>query len=100
MQLKELNIFNKKYLFGIYLDYQLLAPPNAGFPIPLNKILTYDDNHRIKDLVNNQIMITTQNHNFAIDNGSLSDKLRVIHKSLFDGNFQSIYPTDKPVFAR
>ncbi len=44
-------------------------------------------------------MITTQNHSFSIDNGSLSDKLRVIHKSLFDGNLQSIHRTDKPVFG-
>ncbi|MGP1928590.1 MAG: glutamine amidotransferase-related protein [Arsenophonus sp. NC-WZS1-MAG3] len=70
-----------------------------GSPIPLNKILTHSDNHQIKDLVNNQVMITTQNHSFTIDNGSLSDKLRVIHKSLFDGNFKAYNRTDKPVFG-
>nr|WP_255420725.1 hypothetical protein [Arsenophonus endosymbiont of Aleurodicus floccissimus] len=55
-------------------------------------------NHPVKDLVNNRVMITVQNHCFAVDEATLSDKLRVTHKSLFDGSLQGIHHTEKPVF--
>lgn len=56
-------------------------------------------NHPVKDLINNRVMITAQNHGFAVDEATLSDKLRVTHKSLFDGSLQGIHRTDKPAFG-
>ncbi|MCQ3296588.1 glutamine-hydrolyzing carbamoyl-phosphate synthase small subunit [Salmonella enterica subsp. enterica serovar Indiana] len=71
-------------LFGICLGHQLLALAS---------------NHPVKDMDRNVVMITAQNHGFAVDEDSLPANLRVTHKSLFDGTLQGIHRTDKPAFS-
>jgi carbamoyl-phosphate synthase small subunit len=56
-------------------------------------------NHPVKDLVNNRVMITSQNHGFAVDEQQLTDNLKVTHVSLFDQSIQGIHRTDKPAFS-
>lgn len=56
-------------------------------------------NHPVKDIDNNTVMITAQNHGFAVDEASMPANLRVTHKSLFDGTLQGIHRTDKPAFS-
>lgn len=56
-------------------------------------------NHPVKDMDRNVVMITAQNHGFAVDEDSLPANLRVTHKSLFDGTLQGIHRTDKPAFS-
>lgn len=56
-------------------------------------------NHPVKDMDKNVVMITAQNHGFAVDEDSLPANLRVTHKSLFDGTLQGIHRTDKPAFS-
>ena len=47
-------------------------------------------NHPVQDLATGQVMITSQNHGFAVDEDSLPDKVRATHRSLFDGSLQGI----------
>ena len=56
-------------------------------------------NHPVKDLKRNVVMITSQNHGFAVDESSLPDNLEVTHISLFDKSLQGIHRTDKPAFS-
>lgn len=56
-------------------------------------------NHPVKDIDNNTVMITAQNHGFAVDEATMPANLRVTHKSLFDGTLQGIHRTDKPAFS-
>jgi len=56
-------------------------------------------NHPVKDLAANRVMITAQNHGFAVDESSLPAHLAVTHKSLFDQSLQGIHRTDKPAFS-
>ena len=56
-------------------------------------------NHPVKDLDNNRVMITSQNHGFAVDEASLPARARVTHRSLFDGSNQGIELKDAPAFS-
>jgi carbamoyl-phosphate synthase small subunit len=56
-------------------------------------------NHPVKDLKNGSVMITSQNHGFAIDPETLPPNLRITHVSLFDGSIQGIERSDCPAFA-
>jgi carbamoyl-phosphate synthase small subunit len=56
-------------------------------------------NHPVQDLDSGHVMITSQNHGFAVDAASLPANLRVTHRSLFDGTVQGIARTDKPAFS-
>ncbi|MGP1939365.1 MAG: glutamine-hydrolyzing carbamoyl-phosphate synthase small subunit [Arsenophonus sp. ET-DL9-MAG3] len=85
-------------IFGICLGYQLLALASGASIIKM-KFGHHGGNHPVKDLRNNNVMITVQNHGFAVDETILSDKLQVTHKSLFDGSLQGIHHTDKPAFG-
>lgn len=85
-------------IFGICLGHQLLALASGADTVKM-KFGHHGGNHPVKDLVNNRVMITAQNHGFAVDEATLSDKLRVTHKSLFDGSLQGIHHTEKPVFG-
>jgi carbamoyl-phosphate synthase small subunit len=53
----------------------------------------------VKDLRNNQVVITSQNHGFAVDGDSLPNCLEATHVSLFDGTLQGIRRTDRPAFG-
>jgi carbamoyl-phosphate synthase small subunit len=56
-------------------------------------------NHPVKDLKSGRVMITSQNHGFAIDENTLPENIRVTHVSLFDGSVQGIERTDRPAFS-
>ncbi|WP_237385355.1 glutamine-hydrolyzing carbamoyl-phosphate synthase small subunit [Xenorhabdus sp. Sc-CR9] len=85
-------------VFGICLGHQLLALASGAKTVKM-KFGHHGGNHPVKDLDLNVVMITAQNHGFAVDEGSLPANLRVTHKSLFDGTLQGIHRTDKPAFS-
>ncbi|EOZ4985103.1 glutamine-hydrolyzing carbamoyl-phosphate synthase small subunit [Proteus mirabilis] len=85
-------------VFGICLGHQLLALASGAKTVKM-KFGHHGGNHPVKDLDNNSVMITAQNHGFAVDEVSLPDCLRVTHKSLFDGSLQGIHRTDKAAFS-
>ena len=85
-------------IFGICLGHQLLALASGAKTIKM-KFGHHGANHPVKDLERDVVMITSQNHGFAVDEGSLPDNLRATHKSLFDGSLQGIHRTDKSAFS-
>jgi carbamoyl-phosphate synthase small subunit len=56
-------------------------------------------NHPVQDIDTGVVMITSQNHGFAVDQESLPDNLRTTHVSLFDRSLQAVHRTDKPAFS-
>ena len=85
-------------VFGICLGHQLLSLA-AGAQTMKMKFGHHGANHPVQDLVTGQVMITSQNHGFAVDEASLPDNARMTHKSLFDGSLQGIELTDAPAFG-
>lgn len=85
-------------VFGICLGHQLLALASGAKTIKM-KFGHHGANHPVQDLDGKQVMITSQNHGFAVDESSLPDTLRATHKSLFDGSLQAIERTDRPAFS-
>ena len=85
-------------VFGICLGHQLLALA-CGASTQKMKFGHHGANHPVQDLDNKQVMITSQNHGFAVDESSLPDNLKATHRSLFDGSLQGIHRTDKPAFG-
>lgn len=85
-------------VFGICLGHQLLALA-SGAKTEKMKFGHHGGNHPVKDLDGNRVMITAQNHGFAVDEATLPSHLRTTHKSLFDGTLQGIHRTDKPAFS-
>lgn len=85
-------------VFGICLGHQLLALASGAQTVKM-KFGHHGGNHPVKDLDRDVVMITSQNHGFAVDEGSLPANLKATHKSLFDGSLQGIHRTDKPAFS-
>jgi carbamoyl-phosphate synthase small subunit len=85
-------------VFGICLGHQLLGLASGAKTIKM-KFGHHGANHPVKDLDRDVVMITSQNHGFAVDEDNLPDNLRATHKSLFDGSLQGIHRTDKPAFS-
>jgi carbamoyl-phosphate synthase small subunit len=85
-------------VFGICLGHQLLSLA-SGARTEKMKFGHHGANHPVQDLVSGQVMITSQNHGFAVDEESLPDNLRATHKSLFDGSLQGVARTDRPAFS-
>ena len=85
-------------VFGICLGHQLLALACGAKTIKM-KFGHHGGNHPVKDLENNRVMITAQNHGFAVDENTLPNHLRATHKSLFDGSLQGIHHNQKPAFS-
>ncbi|KAB8306152.1 carbamoyl-phosphate synthase small subunit [Erwinia endophytica] len=85
-------------VFGICLGHQLLALASGAKTVKM-KLGHHGGNHPVKDLDNNTVMITAQNHGFAVDGSHLPDNLRVTHISLFDQTVQGIHRTDKAAFS-
>ena len=85
-------------LFGICLGHQLLALACGARTVKM-KFGHHGANHPVQDIDSGNVMITSQNHGFAVDEASLPDNVTVTHKSLFDGSLQGIRLTDKPAFS-
>ncbi len=85
-------------VFGICLGHQLLALASGAQTVKMPHG-HHGANHPVQDLETGVVMITSQNHGFAVDEASLPDTLRATHKSLFDGTLQGIARTDKPAFG-
>lgn len=84
--------------FGICLGHQLLALASGARTLKM-KFGHHGANHPVKDLHTGQVLITSQNHGFAVDSDSLPDNLLATHASLFDGSLQGIARSDVPAFS-
>lgn len=84
--------------FGICLGHQLLALAAGAKTLKMGHG-HHGANHPVQDLDTGRVMITSQNHGFAVDESSLPANVRVIHRSLFDGTNQGIGLTDAPAFS-
>ena len=84
--------------FGICLGHQLLALA-AGGRTPKMKFGHHGANHPVVDLSTSRVMITSQNHGFAVDPDSLPENVSVTHRSLFDDSIQGISLNDSPAFS-
>ena len=85
-------------VFGICLGHQLLALASGAKTLKMGHG-HHGANHPVQDLDSDVVMITSQNHGFAVDEASLPGNLRATHKSLFDGTLQGIERTDKAAFS-
>ena len=85
-------------VFGICLGHQLLGLA-AGARTLKMKFGHHGANHPVVDLATSQVMITSQNHGFAIDPDSLPQSVSVTHRSLFDQSIQGIALRDAPAFS-
>jgi carbamoyl-phosphate synthase small subunit len=85
-------------VFGICLGHQLLALASGATTMKM-KFGHHGANHPVQDLASGKVMITSQNHGFAVDESSLPKNLRATHRSLFDGSLQAVERTDKPAFS-
>jgi len=85
-------------LFGICLGFQLLALACGAKTIKV-KFGHHGANHPVKDLKTGMVAITSQNHNFVVDEKSLPRDLQITHRSLFDNTLQGIQHKTKPAFA-
>ena len=84
--------------FGICLGHQLMALASGAKTIKM-KFGHHGANHPVKDLDSGQVLITSQNHGFAVDPDTLPANLRATHVSLFDGSLQGLARTDVPAFC-
>ena len=85
-------------LFGICLGCQLLALACGARTVKM-QLGHHGANHPVQSLHNGTVIITSQNHGFAVDAESLPSNLEATHKSLFDGSLQGIERNDKPAFG-
>ncbi len=84
--------------FGICLGHQLLGLATGARTMKM-KFGHHGANHPVLDKDTGQVLITSQNHGFAVDTSTLAPNVRVTHVSLFDGSLQGIALTDKPAFS-
>ncbi|HSJ49041.1 MAG TPA: glutamine-hydrolyzing carbamoyl-phosphate synthase small subunit, partial [Gammaproteobacteria bacterium] len=84
--------------FGICLGHQLLGLASGARTVKM-KFGHHGANHPVQDLDTGMVMITSQNHGFAVDEETLPANLRATHRSLFDGTLQGMERTDVPAFS-
>ncbi|MGN6667908.1 MAG: glutamine-hydrolyzing carbamoyl-phosphate synthase small subunit [Trinickia sp.] len=84
--------------FGICLGHQIMGLALGGKTVKM-KTGHHGANHPVKDLADGRVVITSQNHGFAVDANTLPANTRVTHISLFDGTLQGFELTDKPAFC-
>ncbi|MDP2795332.1 MAG: glutamine-hydrolyzing carbamoyl-phosphate synthase small subunit [Sulfurisoma sp.] len=85
-------------VFGICLGHQLMGLAAGGKTLKM-KFGHHGANHPVKDLESGQVMITSQNHGFAVDPATLPGNVKVTHVSLFDGSLQGLAWTDRPALC-
>ena len=85
-------------VFGICLGHQILGLAGGARTLKM-KFGHHGANHPVQDLDTGQVLITSQNHGFAVDEATLPANLRPTHRSLFDGTLQGIERTDCPAFS-
>ena len=85
-------------VFGICLGHQILGLAGGARTVKM-KFGHHGANHPVQDLETGQVLITSQNHGFAVDEATLPSNLRPTHRSLFDGTLQGIERTDCPAFS-
>jgi carbamoyl-phosphate synthase small subunit len=85
-------------LFGICLGHQLMGLALGARTVKM-KFGHHGANHPVKDLDDGRVLITSQNHGFAVDPATLPANVRVTHVSLFDGSLQGFALTDRPAFC-
>ncbi|MFW5450236.1 MAG: glutamine-hydrolyzing carbamoyl-phosphate synthase small subunit [Methylophagaceae bacterium] len=85
-------------IFGICLGHQLLALACGAKTVKM-KFGHHGANHPVQEMTAGLVMITSQNHGFAVDQESLPESLNATHFSLFDGSLQGIHHTTKPAFS-
>ncbi len=85
-------------VFGICLGHQLMALASGGRTMKM-KLGHHGANHPVKDLDTGRVVITSQNHGFAVNPEGLPGTMRVTHVSLFDGSIQGLTRTDRPAFC-
>lgn len=91
-------IAQKTPLFGICLGHQIIGLAVGGRTLKM-KFGHHGANHPVQDLDSGRVMITSQNHGFAVDEASLPGNVVVTHRSLFDGSNQGLRLTDAPAFS-
>lgn len=85
-------------VFGICLGHQLLGLASGARTTKM-KFGHHGANHPVQDLATGRVLITSQNHGFAVDEQSLPQNVKATHRSLFDGSLQGIELTDRPAFS-
>jgi carbamoyl-phosphate synthase small subunit len=85
-------------VFGICLGHQLMGLASGAKTLKM-KFGHHGANHPVKDLDTGRVVITSQNHGFAVDPSSIKGNLRATHLSLFDGSLQGLARTDRPAFC-
>ncbi|NKB76311.1 MAG: glutamine-hydrolyzing carbamoyl-phosphate synthase small subunit [Gammaproteobacteria bacterium] len=85
-------------IFGICLGHQLLSLA-SGASTQKMKFGHHGANHPVQDLETGQVLITSQNHGFTVDESSIGDNLKITHRSLFDNTIQGLERIDKPAFS-
>jgi len=85
-------------VFGICLGHQLLSLASGAKTLKM-KFGHHGANHPVQALAGGEVMITSQNHGFSVDEASLPDNLQATHRSLFDGSLQGVARTDYPAFS-
>jgi carbamoyl-phosphate synthase small subunit len=85
-------------VFGICLGHQLLALASGAKTVKM-KFGHHGANHPVQELAGSHVVITSQNHGFAVDEQTLPAQLKATHRSLFDGSLQGVARTDCPAFG-
>jgi carbamoyl-phosphate synthase small subunit len=85
-------------IFGICLGHQLLGLASGAKTVKM-KFGHHGANHPVQELASGRVIITSQNHGFAVDESTLPANLQATHRSLFDGSLQGVARTDRPAFS-
>src|SRR6185503_9320279 len=85
-------------LYGICLGHQILGLAVGAKTLKM-KFGHHGANHPVQDLESGRVLITSQNHGFAVDESTLPKNAKVTHRSLFDGSNQGLRVTDAPAFS-